>query len=117
MSVAWDTLNLPLNKLYGVQLGYEDNAIKTQYDSGRVIAIQKNSKNKRKYAVSYAATKAQKLIFFEWYENTLGGNAGTFTAPSLRGDGTVQEYMLQGTPTAPENGGAIIEINMQWVEV
>ena len=94
MSVEWDTTNLPLNKLYGVQLGYEDNAIKTQFDSGRVIAMQKNSKNKRKYAVSYAAT-----------------------APSLRGDGSTQEYMLVGTPTAPEHGGAIVEINMQWVEV
>lgn len=117
MSVAWDTTNLPLDKLYGVQMGYEDNAIKTKYDSGRVVATQKNSKNKRNYAVSYAATKAQKTAFFDWYENTLGGNAGTFTAPSLRGDGTTQEYMLEGTPTAPEHGGAFVEINMQWVEV
>lgn len=117
MSVAWDTTNLPLNKLYGVQLGYEDNAIKTQFDSGRVIAMQKNSKNKRKYAVSYAATKAQKIIFFNWYENDLGGNAGTFTAPSLRGDGSTQEYMFVGTPTAPEKKAGIFEINMQWVEV
>ena len=29
MSVAWDTTNLPLKKLYGVQTGYVDNAIKT----------------------------------------------------------------------------------------
>lgn len=117
MSVAWDTTNLPLKRLYGAQMGYEDNAIKTKYDSGRIVAIQKNSKNKRKYAVSYAATQAQKAIFFDWYENTLGGNAGTFTAPSLRGDGTTQEYMFEGTPTAPETGGAFVEINMQWVEV
>lgn len=113
----WDTENLPLNKLYGAQVGYEDNAIKTQYDSGRVIAMQKNSRNRRKYSLSYAATQAQKIIFFDWYENTLGGNAGTFTAPSLRGDGTTQTYMFEGTPTAPENGSAIVSINMQWVEV
>ncbi|MCQ2411015.1 MAG: hypothetical protein MJ053_06040 [Elusimicrobiaceae bacterium] len=117
MSVAWDTVNLPLEKLYGVNRGYEDNAIITKFDSGRVIATQRNSKNKRKYALSYAATKQQKTIFFNWYENTLGGNAGTFTAPSLRGDGSTQEYMFVGTPTAPEHGGAIVEINMQWVEV
>lgn len=117
MSVSWDTTNLPLDKLYGVQLGYEDNAIVTQFDSGRRIATQRNSKNKRRYAVSYAATQAQKAIFFNWYENTLGGNAGTFTAPSLRGDGTTQEYMFEGTPTAPEHGGAFVEINMTWVEV
>ena len=117
MSAQWDTTNLPLKKLYGVQLGYEDNAIVTQFDSGRKIAIQRNSKNKRRYAVSYAATQSQKATFFNWYENTLGGNGGTFTAPSLRGDGTTQTYMLEGTPTAPENGTAIVEINMTWVEV
>lgn len=117
MSVSWDTTNLPLNKLYGVQLGYEDNAIVTEFDSGRKIATQRNSKNKRRYAVSYAATQSQKATFFNWYENTLGGNAGKFTAPSLRGDGSTQAYMLEGTPTAPENGTAIVEINMTWVEV
>lgn len=117
MSVQWDTINLPTNKLYGVQMGYEDNAITTEFDSGRRIAVQRNSKNKRRYSVSYAATQAQKATFFNWYENTLGGNAGTFTAPSLRGDGTTQAYMLEGTPTAPENGTALVEINMIWVEV
>lgn len=117
MSAQWDTTNLPLNKLYGVQLGYQDNAIITEFDSGRRIGTQRNSKNKRRYSVSYAATQAQKATFFNWYENTLGGNGGTFTAPSLRGDGSTQTYMLEGTPTAPENGTAIVEINMTWVEV
>ena len=115
MSVAWDTTNLPLKKLYGVQTGYVDNAIITEFDSGRTVAVQKNSANKRKYAVSYSATKAQETIFFNWYENTLGGNAGTFTAPSLRGDGTTQEYRLEGTPTS--EGMNLKNINMQWVEV
>lgn len=115
--ITWDTENLPLDKLYGVNMGYEDNAIITKYDSGRTIAIQKNSRNKRQYTLSYAATQAQKAIFFNWYENILGGNGGTFTAPSLRGDGTMQKYMFNGTPTAPEKGGAIIEINMNWLEV
>jgi hypothetical protein len=117
MSAAWNTTDLPLDRLYAVQMGYEDNAIVTEFDSGRRIATQRNSKNKRRYAVSYAATQAQKATFFNWYENTLGGNGGTFTAPSLRGDGTTQTYMLEGTPTAPVNGGAFIEINMTWVEV
>ena len=117
MSAAWNTTDLPLDRLYSVQMGYEDNAIVTEFDSGRRIAVQRNSKNKRRYAVSYAATQAQKATFFNWYENTLGGNGGTFTAPSLRGDGTTQTYMLEGTPTAPVNGGAFVEINMTWVEV
>lgn len=115
MSVAWNTTDLPLNKLYGVQTGYENNAITTQYDSGRTVSIQRNSANKRRYSVSYAATRAQETAFFDWYENTLGGNAGTFTAPSLRGDNTTQEYRLEGTPTS--SGMNIKEINMIWVEV
>ena len=115
MSVAWNTTDLPLRKLYGVQIGYVDNAIKTEFDSGRVISVQRNSKNKRRYSVSYCATRAQETIFFNWYENTLGGNAGTFTAPSLRGDGTTQEYRIEGTPTS--SGMNLKEINMEWVEV
>ena len=115
MSVAWNTTDLPLNRLYGVQTGYVDNAIKTEFDSGRVISCLRNSKNKRRYSVSYCATRAQETIFFNWYENTLGGNAGTFTAPSLRGDGTTQEYRIEGTPTS--SGMNLKEINMEWVEV
>ncbi len=115
MSVAWNTTDLPLSRLYGVQTGYVDNAIKTEFDSGRVISVQRNSKNKRRYSVSYCATRAQETIFFNWYENTLGGNAGTFTAPSLRGDGTTQEYRIEGTPTS--SGMNLKEINMEWVEV
>ena len=115
MSVSWDLINLPLNKLFNVQSGYVDNAIITEYDSGRTVAIQKNSRNRRRYSLSYAATKAQEAQFFSWYENTLGGNAGTFTAPSLRGDGTLQEYRIDGTPTS--SGMNIKIINMEWVEV
>jgi len=115
MSVAWDEAALPLNKLYGVQTGYEDNAITTAFDSGRTVSVQRNSRNRRRYSVSYAATKAQETAFFNWYENTLGGNAGTFTCTSLRGTGTQQEYRIDGTPTS--SGMNIKEINMQWIEV
>lgn len=115
MSVEWDITILPLKKLYGVQTGYIDNAIKTEYDSGRVIMIQRNSRNKRRYNVSYAATKTQETAFFNWYENTLGGNAGTFTCTSLRDADIQQEYRIEGTPTS--SGRNIKEINMIWVEV
>lgn len=115
MSVKWNDEELPLNRLYGVQTGYVDNAIKTEYDSGRVVMVKKNSRNLRRYNVSYAATKTQEKAFFDWYENTLGGNAGTFTCESLRGDGTTQTYRIDGTPTA--SGMNIKEINMIWVEV
>ncbi len=116
MSVNWDTVNLPIKKLFGKQTGYEDNALTTQFDSGRTISVQRNSRNLRRYSVSYAATKTQEEIFFNWYENTLGGNAGTFRAPSLRDNGeTMQEYRLEGTPTS--SGMNIKTISMIWVEV
>lgn len=41
--IEWDTENLPLNKLYGVQIGYEDNAITTKFDSGREISVAKTA--------------------------------------------------------------------------
>lgn len=115
MIVEWNTAALPLDRLYGVQTGFIDNAITTEYDSGRVVSVQRDTRNRRRYSVSYAATKAQELAFFDWYENVLHGNAGTFTAPSLRGNGMLQEYRLEGTPTS--SGQGIREINMIWAEV
>lgn len=115
MSVQWNATALPLDRLYGVQTGYVDNAILTEYDSGRVVSVAKDTRNRRRYSVSYAATKTQEQAFFTWYENTLHGNAGTFTAASLRGNGQQQEYRLEGTPTT-SGTGAIRSIDMVWVE-
>lgn len=114
MSAAWDTANLPVSKLFGVQIGYEDNARVTEFDSGRTVATQRNSVNRRRYNVSYAATKAQKDTFFSWYENSLGGNAGTFTAPDLRDMTATRTYRLGGTPTC--SGINLQTINMVWIE-
>ena len=50
------TFPFPITKLYGVQTGYVDNAVKQQYDSGRVLAWQKNTKIKRKYSVACFVT-------------------------------------------------------------
>lgn len=112
---SWNTTKLPTSNFYGLKTGYVDNAIKTEFDSGRTVAVKKNTANKRRYSLSYAADSEQEKYFFDWYEKELGGNAGTFTAPSLRGDGTMQEYRLDGTPTS--SGMGIKEINMVWVEV
>lgn len=119
MSAAqWDTANLPIDRLFSVQTGYVDNAITTEFDSGRVESIQRGTKNRRVYSVSYNATPAQVAIFQNWYENTLGGNAGHFTAPSLRdGGATTQEYRFDGTPDFPSGGYACKTIVMTWVEV
>lgn len=118
MSIAaWPVSDLPYNKLFGKETGYDDNAITAQYDSGRRVSYQKNTKNRRTYAVSYAATAAQETAFLTWYENTLGGNAGTFTAASLRaGETADRAYMFTDTPRI-SGSGAIRTISMGWVEV
>lgn len=113
---AWPVNDLPYLKLFGKETGYEDNAITSQYDSGRRVSFQRNTKNRRVYAVSYAASKTQETAFFNWYENTLGGNAGTFTAKSFRaGETEDRAYMFTDTPRSSGNG-AIRTITMNWVE-
>ena len=109
------TFPFPITKLYGVQSGYVDNAIKQTFDSGRVLAWQKNTKVKRKYAVSCSVTKAQALIFDEWYTKTLGGNGQPFSAPNLAGSGGEAVYRMDNPPTI--EGQAYKEITMEWIEV
>ena len=84
--IEWDTTNLPIRNIFGLTKAYV-----------------------------YRATKTQETAFFNWYENTLGGNANSFTAPSLRGDNTTVEYKFNGTPTS--SGQAYRQIDMVWVEV
>ena len=109
------TFPFPITKLYGVQTGYVDNAVKQQYDSGRVVAWQKNTVVKRKYTVSCCVTKAQAKIFDEWYTKTLGGNSQPFSAPNLEGLGGQTIYRMDNPPTI--EGQAYKEISMEWIEV
>ena len=109
------TFPFPITKLYGVQAGYVDNAVKQQYDSGRVVAWQKNTVVKHKYAVSCSVTKAQAKIFDEWYTKTLGGNSQPFSAPNLEGLGGQTIYRMDNPPTI--EGQAYKEISMEWIEV
>lgn len=108
------TFPLPITKLYGVQTGYVDNAIKHEYDSGRVVVWQKNTRIRRKYAVSYSATRAQAKVFDEWYTKTLKGNGQPFSAPSLEGTGEETLYRMEGVPTI--EGQGYKEITMEWIE-
>ncbi|MCQ2485815.1 MAG: hypothetical protein MJ168_10855 [Clostridia bacterium] len=114
--IYWDNENLPLTKLYSVQTGFKDNAITTEFDSGRTVQYQRNTKNKRVYSMKYLATRDQLEKFYNWYENELGGNAGTFFAPSLRNKETMQEYKFGELPIITGNY-ALKEITMTWVEV
>lgn len=109
------TFPFPITKLYGVQTGYVDNAVKQQYDSGRVVAWQKNTVVKRKYAVSCCVTKAQAALFDEWYTKTLGGNGQPFSAPNLEGSGGQTIYRMDSPPTI--EGQAYKTISMEWIEV
>ena len=104
----------PITKIYGVQTGYVDNAIRHEYDSGRVVTWKKNSTVKRKYAVSCFITKAQAAIFDEWYTKTLGGNGQSFTAPRLDGTSGTASYRMDTPPTF--EGQAYKEITMEWIE-
>lgn len=109
------TFPFPITKLYGVQTGYVDNAVKQQYDSGRVVAWQKNTVVKRKYAVSCCVTKAQAALFDEWYTKTLGGNGQPFSAPNLEGSAVQTVYRMDSPPTI--EGQAYKTISMEWIEV
>jgi hypothetical protein len=109
------TFPFPITKLYGVQTGYVDNAVKQQYDSGRVLAWQKNTVVKRKYSVSCFVTKADAALFDEWYTKTLGGNGQSFTAPRLDGISGEIVYRMDNPPTI--EGQAYKEITMEWIEV
>lgn len=115
MIAEWNANDLPIDNIFGLETNFEDNAIITEFDSGRKVSIQRNTKPKRIYNVNYSATKEQAEIFLNWYETILQGNANTFTAPSLRQDYTMQEYRLDGTPTI--SGQNLKTITMTWVEV
>lgn len=78
--VAWDYKRLPVHFFNDRSFEYVDNAIKAEYDSGRVTLYKKNTLNKRKISISYFCDNKKRLAdFFDWYENTLGGNGVTFT--------------------------------------
>ena len=105
----------PISTLYGLQTSYVDNAITTEYDSGRVVAWQRNTRVMRTYAVACTVTRAQAAVFDEWYTKTLGGNGQPFTAPRLDGSGGDAVYRMDNPPSF--TGQAYKEITMEWTEV
>lgn len=105
----------PITKLYGLQIGYLDNALKSEYDSGRSVTWQRNTRVRRRYAVSCSITREQARAFDEWYTKTLGGNGMCFSAPSLEGTGKNTVYRMESPPSI--EGQAYKEITMEWVEV
>lgn len=113
--IAWDSEHLPIKNLYDVQVSYEDNAMISRYDSGRVISWRRNTSVKRRYAVTYWATAEQARFFDHWYRSILGGNGMVFTAPSLEGTGKTVTYRMANTPTI--EGQAFKDISMEWQEV
>ena len=115
MAIQWDEVNLPLKNFYGYNAGFADNAVYTEFSSGRRIGFKKNSRNLRTYALTYKATRAQEEIFDKWYDETLGGNGVTFEMSSLRrGETGKRAYQFTATPTS--TGQAIKAISINLVE-
>lgn len=96
--IKWNYDELPIKYFYGKTVEYIDNAIKTDYESGRVASYQKNSRNKRKYTLTYFCDKARRDAFIDWYENTLGGNGVTFLLRGLENDNIEREYRFSEPP-------------------
>ncbi|GEM_PF-945082 len=94
---AWPS-GVPV-KCYGVVPSYEDNRIKTESESGLVIAYCRNTFTAKIWSVSFHWTEAQFREFDRWYRETLGAGAGWFSFPSLECDGTTAVYMFDEEPS------------------
>ena len=115
-TVEWPASSLPVSRFYGRQTGYASNEISTEYDSGRVMSYQRNTRQLRQFSVTYAATKAQAVIFDEWFRQTLGGTAGRFTMTSLADDeDDTVTYRFTSTPSY--SGMNLTDIEMELEEV
>lgn len=115
-TVEWPEDELPVSRFYGRQTGYASNEVSTEYDSGRVMSYQRNTRQLRQFSLTYAATKEQAVLFDTWFRETLGGTAGRFTMPSLADDeeDTVT-YRFTSTPSY--SGQNLTDIEMELEEV
>ena len=115
-TVAWPETSLPISKFFGRQTAYADNELYTEYDSGRVMSYQKNTRQLREFTLTYAATKEQAVIFDDWFCNTLGGTAGRFTMTSVaEGESDTVTYRFTANPSFSGQNLIDIEINIQEV--
>ena len=70
-------------KVFGLKQVYTDNTVKTETDSGLVLAYAKGTWSPRRYELSLHMTKDEFATFDTWFRNTLKGCAGVFSFPDL----------------------------------
>ncbi len=61
----------------------KDNTKKTDYVSGRVTAYNVNTRNVMTFSCSLQLNKTELALFWEWYNEDLGGLSGVFRCPAL----------------------------------
>lgn len=115
-TVEWPEDTLPAAKFYAMSVGYADNEIATEYDSGRVASWQKNTRQLRELSLTYSATQTQAAAFDTWFRETLGGTAGRFTMAGLHpNDSEDVTYRFTSPPSYSGQNLVDIEINLQEV--
>lgn len=113
--ITWDYEKLPVHFFNDKSVEYVDNAIKTDYDSGRVTLYKRNTLNKRKVSVSYYCDSKKRLDdFMNWYENILGGNGVTFLLKALDGKNE-REYFFTDPPSI--DGFVTFDVSISLQEV
>ncbi len=116
----WDKGTLPLNRIFDLRKSFEENSITTAMDSGRKLAVKKNTCVKNKYSFTYAATKEQAEWFEKWYKQ-LGGENIPFWCRDLQTINSTkplekkQLYRITAVPSIVGQNDK--EISMEWAEV
>ena len=85
-------------RIYGLKQVYQDNTVRTESDSGIVLAYAKGTWTPRRYEASLHMTKTEFEAFDSWYRNTLRGTAGVFSFPDLSCTGGTACYRFAAVP-------------------
>lgn len=89
-------------KFYSKKDTPDDNAVITEFASGRRAVVLKNTRWQEKFTACLALRKGEEAnAFWKWYKDALGGMAGTFTCDAL---GAGKAWRFTKTP---EDGGGI----------
>lgn len=86
----------------------DDNAITTEYASGRKAVMLKNTKWPRKVTCSLwlDTRKNEPQYFWAWYKDVLGGLSGAFVTKALNQKDDTSDHYYRFTETPSDGGGA-----------
>lgn len=104
------------NRFYAKKDTPDDNAITTEYASGRKAVVLRNTRWPVKFTASLSldTRNAEYDNFWTWYKDVLGGLAGVFKCDVL-GEGRTWRFAK-----TPEDGGGIpfrevsLEVEEAW---